>query len=208
MQSKEDGFRERLAKPGSPSIRIPAGHSDELQVLALHTNILTLESVFEPSHGSFTLPSLLHCLPNLTRSSPALEQALRALCLIHIGVTQKEDRFVKESAHVNNKALAKVRIAINNTRTASRIETLAASMCLYLYEVRLKIDDRTKIHASNLISQQIACTAEKGATWRILFQGSSYLVRRRGPSSYKSFPDHHFFVRLFRNDAVSSPMFI
>jgi hypothetical protein len=73
-----------------------------------------------------------------------LEQALRALCLIHLGVTQKDDRFVKESAHINNKALAKVRLAINNTRTASRIETLAASMCLYLYEVRLTADERAK----------------------------------------------------------------
>jgi hypothetical protein len=132
------------AQPTSPLIRVSDDQSNELQVLALHTNILTLEPVFEPRHGSFTLPSLLHCIPSLTRSSPALEQALRALCLIHLGVTQKDDRFVKESAHINNIALAKVRLAINNTKTASRIETLAASMCLYLYEVRLIADERSK----------------------------------------------------------------
>ena len=144
MQLKHDAFHEKLAQPASPLIRVSDAQLNELQILAHHTKILTLEPVFEPSHGSFTLPSLLHCLPSLTSSSPALEQALRALCLIHLGVTQKEDRFVKESALINNKALAKVRMAINNTRTASKIETLAASMCLYLYEVSSKLDERNK----------------------------------------------------------------
>jgi len=120
---------------------VPDAPSNELQVLALHTNILTLEPVFEPSHGSTALPSLLDFLPSLTRSSPVLEHALRALYLIHLGVTKKEDHFVKESAHINNKALAKMAIAVNSTSTATRIETLAASMCLYLYEVRLYVNE-------------------------------------------------------------------
>ncbi len=130
------------AQPTSPLVRVSDTPSNELQILALHTNILTLEPVFAPSNGSFTLPSLLNCLPSLTRSSPALEDALKALRLIHLGVTQKEDHLIQESAHINNKALAKVRTAINNPKTASRIETLAASMCLYLYEVSINVEGR------------------------------------------------------------------
>jgi hypothetical protein len=108
--------------------------------------------VFEPHDGSVTLPSILNCLPSLARSSPALEYALRALCLIHLGVTQKEDHLVKESVYINNKALAKVRMAVNNTKTASRIETLAASMCLYLYEVSLNVYEGVMVDASDLVS--------------------------------------------------------
>lgn len=134
-------LRERLAQPISPLTRVSDVPSNELQFLVLHTNILNLEPVFEPSHGSVTLPSLLNCLPSLTRSSPVLEHALRALCLIHLGVTRKEDYFVKESAHINNKAVAKMRMAIDKQSTATRIETLAASMCLYLYEVCLNVDE-------------------------------------------------------------------
>lgn len=125
----------KTAPPSSPLIRVSDTFLNEIQVLALQTDILTLEPLYNSSNGSSTLSPLLHCLPDLTKSSPALDYALRALCLIHMGVTKKEPRLIKESAHINVQALATVRKAILSPSTTSRIETLAASMCLYLYEV-------------------------------------------------------------------------
>jgi hypothetical protein len=52
-----------------------------------------------------------------------------------MGVTKKEQRLIRESAVLNTQALSKVRLAMTNTRSATKIETLAASMCLFLYEV-------------------------------------------------------------------------
>lgn len=54
-----------------------------------------------------------------------------------------------------------------------------------------------------MVLQQVSCTVEKAGAWRILFRGSSLLLEARGPASYKRYPDHHFFVKLFRNEAVS-----
>jgi hypothetical protein len=116
-------------------VRLSDASLNEIQALALQTDILTLEPVCKSSDGSSTLPSLLHCLADLTRSSPALEYALQALCLIHMGKTKKEPKLVKQSILINLQAMAKVRKVIISPSTASRIETLAASMCLYLYEV-------------------------------------------------------------------------
>ena len=55
-------------------------------------------------------------------------------------MTKKEDYFVKEAAHINNKAVTKMRMAVDS-QSAVSIETLAASICLYLYEVGLNVDE-------------------------------------------------------------------
>lgn len=109
--------------------------SNQIQLLALHANVLSLEPLHQSSEGFNNLPSLLDYLPDLARRSPALESALRALCLIHMGVTKKDENLVKESILFNTKAMSKVRLATINEKTATNIETLAASICLYLYEV-------------------------------------------------------------------------
>jgi len=70
---------------------------------------------------------------------------------------------------------------------ASKIETVAASICLFLYE-------------------QTACTVEQAGAWKKLFGGSSYLIKQRGPAAFKAFPDHHMFVRLYRNSAIFDAM--
>ena len=132
---KHSGSVSQRAPTLSPSDHVPYAPSNQIQFLALHANRLCLESLFQPNDGSTNLPSLLDYLPDLAKRSPALESALRALCLIHMGVTKKEDHLIKESILPHTQAMARVRLATTNERSATKIETLAASICLYLYEV-------------------------------------------------------------------------
>jgi hypothetical protein len=118
-----------------PSHHVPYAPSNQIQFLALHANCLYLESLFQPNDGSTNLPSLLNYLPDLVKRSPVLESALRALCLIHVGVTKKEEHLVKESILPHTEAMARVRLATTSKMSATKVETLAASICLYLYEV-------------------------------------------------------------------------
>jgi hypothetical protein len=132
---KSKSFFDNLKIYNDPLVRIPDTLHNRMQCLSLHTNILSLEPVHESSDGKSNMPPLMDFLPELAQRSPALESALRALYLIHMGVNKKDDRLVKESALVNTQAMAKVRLATINPKTSTKIETLAASICLYLYEV-------------------------------------------------------------------------
>jgi hypothetical protein len=123
------------AQIGSPSGHVPDAPLNQIQLVAQYANILSLELLQQSHQGFVVLPSLLDYLPDLASRSPALESALRALCLIHMGVTKKDKNLVKESILLNTQAMSKVRLATINERTATNIETLAASICLYLYEV-------------------------------------------------------------------------
>jgi hypothetical protein len=132
---KDAGSPGQVAQGNNSFVNVPNGPSNQIQVLALQSNVLSLEALHHSEDGPSKSPSLLDYLPDLIKSSPALETALRALCLIHMGVTKKEQRLIRESAVLNTQALSKVRLAMTNTRSATKIETLAASICLFLYEV-------------------------------------------------------------------------
>jgi hypothetical protein len=114
--------------------------ANETQLRALYANILSLEPLYQSRNEMSTLPPLLDYLPALAQKSSALSYALRALCLMHMGCRNKEDTLRRQSLQPYGQAMGKVRLALTDPRLKSKVETLAASVCLYLYEVSQTYD--------------------------------------------------------------------
>ncbi len=114
-----------------------------------------------------------------------MDFSLRALCLIHLGTTKKDERLIKESARPNAVAMGKVREATMKSKEATKVETVAAAMFLFLYEVVPQTHQNDQGALSENPQQQTACTVEKSEVFKTLFGGSSVLVKQRGPASFQ-----------------------
>jgi hypothetical protein len=103
---------------------------------------------------------------------------------------------------MGGKGKEKASVATAEHNAAANIEALGSSICLFLYEVGPSPNRKPGMKASPESTKRITSTAEKGA-WKKIIGGNTHLVKERGPSNYRSFPEHHFFTRLYRVEAVS-----
>lgn len=78
--------------------------------------------------------SLQRCLHLLTNNNEALDVALQALCLMQLAIRQKDAQLRDESLLMKGRALRSLRVSLSDPRSASSVETLAASMSLKSYE--------------------------------------------------------------------------
>jgi hypothetical protein len=183
---------------GVSLVQMSDAPSNNIRCLTLHANLLSLDPVRNPDGESFTLSSLLHSLPDPTRPDPTLEFSLRALCLVYVCAAQQNVGFNQDRE--GGKGKGKVTL---EPETAVKIEDPGTSICLFLYEVSPSSDEQPSMTVSPQSMKQDPRTIEN-SPWRKVFGGNARLVKQRGPSSYKSFPDHNFFTRLYRKDAVST----
>lgn len=88
--------------------------------------------------------------------------------------------------------------------SSSRTSSLNSDpSCLFLYEshasTRRSSSDAT--HAYDLDQGPIDNTS---APWKNVLGGNAESMQQQGPDSFAQFPDHYFFTRLFRPNAVCS----
>jgi hypothetical protein len=82
--------------------------------------------------------------------------------------------------------------------TATTTETI----CLFLFEVSPPLDGQSSLWNTNhQLQQNSSALFDNLPPWKDpAIQNNS--VRQLGPDGFKSFPNHHFFVRVFRHSAV------
>lgn len=108
---------------------------NEAQLLSLCKHYLTLDLIYGDAVGLSSSGSIMEMIPKLMATSPPLRDALRAICLIHLGTTKHDDKLRRESTAIHSQALVQVRDALTDPVVAKASGTFAASIMLLLYEV-------------------------------------------------------------------------
>jgi hypothetical protein len=183
-------------------VRISDAPLNHIQCLAVHTKLSNLEPVFQPARQSFSMPSLPHYPPDLTQSSPDSEFCLRALCLINDGnnadVSTQSNLSGSSRAHEKSRTVAAS--DISRKGSPARVST-----CLFLYDVEpLSFGSDFSIKTDSTHDLLSTSSDGEGVLWKKVLGGNVQQMKQSGPASYQAFPGHHFFVRIFRNHAVSS----
>jgi hypothetical protein len=160
-----------------------------VQIAALQTNLQALvRNNDEGESSKFTLLSLPPYEPSNPHPQPSLRDDdfdLRSQCLVYLDDNVDGDAMKTEDTDMNN----------------------TDSICLFLYEVSscapnyqrhrptyLLTDDGVKHNNSLMFNNQPLYNDAS-------IQGN--MVRRLGPVNFQNFPNHHFFVRVYRHSAVS-----
>lgn len=160
------------------------GKSYDLQVAALHTNLRAVTRTADGSSNDTGFKSVRVSLP-------AYE-------------TPNVQPFVEDSFRLTSQCL--VHLAAPDAQQGDDLQAAADSILMFLYEVsdlhvktpRTGADQHVQHNSSSYFSNQ--------PPWKDLSVQND-LVRRMGPESFRSFPNHHFFVRVYRHNAVSRPIY-
>jgi hypothetical protein len=93
--------------------------------------------MYDMNYKVHNAQTLYHCRYRLTNKSETLDIALQALCLIRLSIRHKDGKLKVESMAMNGKELKTLHRTLRDPTTAYATETVAASLCLKTYEVRL-----------------------------------------------------------------------
>ncbi|KAH6716682.1 hypothetical protein BKA61DRAFT_546089 [Leptodontidium sp. MPI-SDFR-AT-0119] len=124
----------------------------------------------EPQAGSW-----LALLPTHPTYTAALEASILAVCTAKLGRTHNDESLVKESLKFYVQGLWELQRALWDDKLMYRDETVAACMCLIVYEVA-------------------ECPDRSIKGWVGHLNGCSRLFQLRGPKSYKSEMAHRLFL--------------
>ncbi|KAL2061561.1 hypothetical protein VTL71DRAFT_6938 [Oculimacula yallundae] len=124
----------------------------------------------EPRAGSW-----LALLPNHPTYTTALEASILAICTAKLGRTHRDNNLVKESLRFYIQGLWELQKALWDDKLMYRDETLAACMCLIIYEVA-------------------ECPDQSVKGWTRHLKGCAKLFQLRGPKSYQSEMAHCLFL--------------
>ncbi len=123
------------SETSSPVSIIENGKVNRVQLVALNEDFLSIDSMQDMNYSLNNAQSMYQCLYNPTNNDETLDVSLQALCLVQLAIWNQDRRLKEESMLMNGKALQKVTLGFERSKTAYATETLAASMCLKTYEV-------------------------------------------------------------------------
>ncbi|KAK0118358.1 hypothetical protein ONS95_012646 [Cadophora gregata] len=136
------------------------------------------QSPSEPRAGSW-----LALLPSHPTYTTALEASILAVCTAKLGRTHNDQALVKESLKFYVQGLWELQRALWDEKLMYRDETVAACMCLLIYEVA-------------------ECPDQSIKGWVGHLKGCARLFQLRGPKMYRSEMAHRLFL-TFRQIEVS-----
>lgn len=108
-----------------------------MQFLALHEQCLAQEQlcgIENPTGDSFGTASLVQRIPEFAFHSASYDCSLLALSLLSITGKPQDPRLVEARKLISLEAIVKLKIALRDTHGAKTIGSMAAKMCLFLFD--------------------------------------------------------------------------
>jgi len=192
----EDELRNHLANVQTPP-------HNTIQCTTLHAALPTHDPSLDVDRAPFSVPPLKHYLPDLKKSALSQEFSLEAICLLsteNMGSGNNDNSPGWLDHQAQGKGLGS-RCIPNSLSTGDPIPTTA---CLFIYEIGSDLQAKSLETTNERPNPKSLSPNNKAILPSRIYGGRSSFVKWRGPASFKQFPDHHFFVTLFRNAAVSS----
>lgn len=110
-----------------------------MQLLSKFIEIYFPNATTSPTRAGQTHASWIHALPDISRTNPAYDLSLAALCVAQVGVWNHDPMLVKESSQLYVSALAEMRKAIGYKRLVAPEATLASTAIFSMYEVSFMV---------------------------------------------------------------------
>lgn len=200
---------------GSQFVPISDPPSSRIRCMAMAVNLASLSTRRAQNTDCFTIPSLAYGNPPVTSTSQ--DFSLRAICLSNgksSGEILTEENL---GSHSNVKRELSTSPFIESagsgsdgrnsyfleipSKTPSTSSLTSSSSCLFLYESQ-PAPGGSIIQPLDRPFPQSIQTTDLNTSWKHVMGGSGRTVHRLGPEAFISFPDHHFFSRIFRPKAV------
>lgn len=120
--------------PSAASSRVGSVSSDGVQCLFLHSKPLSLDPLFERDGDAFTLPTVMHALPEFNDSVQVADFSLHALSFLQES-TPTPDHSNPFDDDVNPRAKKKAHFADDVLDSSKSNQSKPATTALFIYEV-------------------------------------------------------------------------
>lgn len=137
LEGKSPAKVDNKHQPNPPSAALPrtgSASSDDVQCLFLHSKPLTLDPVFERDGDAFTLPTVMHTLPEFNDSVQAADFSLHAFSFLQESTTTPKYTNPFDD-DVNPRAKKKVHLADGVLGSSNGNQSKPATTALFIYEV-------------------------------------------------------------------------